>query len=55
MKGRAHLVLLNREEKQATIYKAFMLYFAEFFQRQFCDAHTCDAGRKLFPEGKQVG
>eukprot|EP00243_Klebsormidium_subtile_P008972 TRINITY_DN4372_c0_g2_i1.p1 TRINITY_DN4372_c0_g2~~TRINITY_DN4372_c0_g2_i1.p1 ORF type:complete len:272 (-),score=24.49 TRINITY_DN4372_c0_g2_i1:240-1055(-) len=25
----------------------------EFFQRQFCDAHTCQEGRKLFPEDQQ--
>jgi hypothetical protein len=26
-------------------------FFAEFFLRQFCDAHTCDRGTKPFPKG----
>jgi hypothetical protein len=29
-------------------------FFAEFFLRQFCDAHTCDRGTKPFPKGGRV-
>lgn len=28
--------------------------FAEFFLRQFCDAHTCSGGSKPFPKGGRV-